>query len=92
MSDWFTESFGEDYKVVYRHRDREHAVREITAMIDWMNLQPGSTVLDIGCGMGRHAQALKSLGYDVTGLDLSEVLLSSRHYQERVRLIRLEHF
>jgi uncharacterized protein (UPF0248 family) len=32
MSDWFTESFGEDYKVVYRHRDREHAVREITAM------------------------------------------------------------
>lgn len=76
MSDWFTESFGEDYKVIYRHRNRENAEREIAAMMEWMNLQPGSAVLDIGCGTGRHAQALKSLGYDVTGLDLSEVLLS----------------
>jgi ubiquinone/menaquinone biosynthesis C-methylase UbiE len=76
MNDWFTESFGEDYKVVYRHRNRENAEREIAAMMGWMNLQPGSAVLDIGCGMGRHAQALKSLGYEVTGLDLSEVLLT----------------
>lgn len=76
MGDWFTESFGEDYKIVYRHRNRENAEREIGAMMEWMNLRQGSTVLDIGCGVGRHAQALKALGYKVTGLDLSEVLLA----------------
>jgi ubiquinone/menaquinone biosynthesis C-methylase UbiE len=76
MGDWFTESFGEDYKIVYRHRNREKAVREIGAMMKWMNLRQGSAVLDIGCGVGRHAQALKALGYKVTGMDLSEVLLA----------------
>ncbi len=76
MGDWFTESFGEDYKVVYRHRNSENAVREIGAMMEWMNLLPGSAVLDVGCGMGRHAAALRALGYSVTGLDLSDVLLS----------------
>jgi ubiquinone/menaquinone biosynthesis C-methylase UbiE len=79
MGDWFTESFGEDYQIVYRHRNCENAEREIGAMMEWMDLQLGATVLDIGCGMGRHALALKSLGYDVTGLDLSEVLLSEAH-------------
>lgn len=76
MGDWFTESFGEDYMVVYRHRNRENAEREISSMMKWMNLQSNAAVLDIGCGTGRHAHALKSLGYRVTGLDLSEVLLS----------------
>jgi cyclopropane fatty-acyl-phospholipid synthase-like methyltransferase len=55
MGDWFTESFGEDYQIVYRHRNRENAEQEIGAMMEWMDLQPGSAVLDIGCGMGRHA-------------------------------------
>jgi ubiquinone/menaquinone biosynthesis C-methylase UbiE len=76
MGDWYTESFGEDYKVVYRHRNRDNAVREIGAMMEWMNIGKGSSVLDVGCGMGRHALALQALGYEVTGLDLSEILLS----------------
>lgn len=76
MRDWFTESFGEDYIVVYRHRNRENAAREVGAMMEWMNIRAGSRVLDVGCGTGRHAMALRKLGYEVTGLDLSEVLLS----------------
>jgi len=75
MRDWFRESFGEDYKIVYRHRSRADAAREIGAMTHWMGLRPGSAVVDVGCGMGRHAMALGKLGYNVTGLDLSEVLL-----------------
>ncbi|BBI32427.1 class I SAM-dependent methyltransferase [Cohnella abietis] len=75
MGDWFTESFGEDYKVVYRHRNWENAMQEVSAMMGWIGLEQGSSVLDVGCGMGRHALALKGLGYNVTGLDLSKVLL-----------------
>ena len=29
------------------------------------------TLLDLGCGNGRHVVALKNLGFDVTGLDIS---------------------
>lgn len=76
MGEWFTESFGEDYKIVYRHRNRANAEQEIASMMKWMDLRENASVLDVGCGTGRHAQALTSLGYQVTGLDLSEVLLS----------------
>ncbi len=38
-------------------------------------LAPGSRVLDLGCGFGRHSVALARLGHHVTGLDLSARLL-----------------
>lgn len=33
------------------------------------------TLLDLGCGTGRHDECLASLGYDVLGVDLSEGML-----------------
>lgn len=33
-------------------------------------------VLDLGCGPGRHCLAMAKMGYDVTGVDVSEFLLS----------------
>jgi ubiquinone/menaquinone biosynthesis C-methylase UbiE len=75
MAPWYEESFGEDYVLVYRHRDRVHADREIRQVAQWLNLEPGQTVLDLCCGTGRHSIALHRLGFQVTGLDLSEVLL-----------------
>lgn len=72
---WFEHSFGEDYKVVYRHRDWEQAAQEVNRMAGWLALASGARVLDVGCGMGRHALAIQRLGYEVTGIDLSEALL-----------------
>lgn len=76
MEEWFEDSFKEDYLIVYRHRNFEHAEREVCAMTAAMGLRTGADVLDIGCGTGRHALALAEQGYAVTGLDLSEVLLA----------------
>jgi ubiquinone/menaquinone biosynthesis C-methylase UbiE len=39
-------------------------------------LPRGATVLDLCCGMGRHAMALADCGYNVTGVDLSDSLLA----------------
>ncbi|MBP3962103.1 class I SAM-dependent methyltransferase [Paenibacillus lignilyticus] len=75
MANWYERSFGSDYMVVYRHRNWEQAAREVETMAGWLELAPGASVLDIGCGMGRHALALAQLGYKVTGIDLSESLL-----------------
>ncbi len=38
--------------------------------------RPVEDVLDLGCGTGGHALALANLGFRVTGLDLSERMLS----------------
>ncbi|SHF06466.1 class I SAM-dependent DNA methyltransferase [Streptoalloteichus hindustanus] len=49
----------------------------------------GKSIVDIGCGTGRDAGHLASLGYTVTGLDLSERMLS--HARERHPAVRFEH-
>jgi 2-polyprenyl-3-methyl-5-hydroxy-6-metoxy-1,4-benzoquinol methylase len=40
-------------------------------------LTPGQHLLDAGCGYGRIAIPLARSGYEVTGLDLSDALLSA---------------
>lgn len=72
---WFEESFGEDYLIVYKHRDMSGAQAEVRNMIRWLELPPGAAVFDLCCGMGRHSLALADAGYRVTGADLSDVLL-----------------
>jgi SAM-dependent methyltransferase len=47
-------------------------VAELQALLD---LPPGSRVLDVGCGTGRHAVPLAALGLQVTGVDLSPAML-----------------
>lgn len=76
MAEWFERSFGNDYLIVYKHRDMAGALREVRRMIDWLELPRNATILDLCCGMGRHALALSDFGYRVTGLDLSDVLLA----------------
>ncbi len=41
-----------------------------------LGVEPGASVLDVGCGTGRHAIPLAKLGYRVTGVDISEGMLA----------------
>lgn len=74
---WYYRSFGQDYLLIYKHRDLELAYQEVSRMIAWLELPQAAEILDLCCGMGRHALALADFGYRVTGLDLSEVLLTA---------------
>lgn len=91
MSEWYEKSFGEDYLIVYKHRDFGGARREVEQMIGWLNLPAGAEVLDLCCGMGRHSLALAEAGFKLTGVDLSEPLLREARAQagsEQVTWIR----
>ena len=46
--------------------------QEVDFLVDVLGLGSGSTVLDAGCGPGRHVRAMASRGIDVVGADLAE--------------------
>ncbi len=41
-----------------------------------LDVRPGDRLLDVGCGVGRHAIELAGRGYRLTGIDISRGLLS----------------
>ena len=41
-------------------------------LTSYLNIPEHGKILDLACGKGRHAKYLNSLGYNVTGIDLSE--------------------
>jgi SAM-dependent methyltransferase len=45
--------------------------QEVDFLVAELGLTPGSRVLDVGCGPGRHARALAALGIEVLGIDIS---------------------
>jgi len=52
------------------------SVREVEFALEELNVVPGSRILDVGCGTGRHAVELAKRGYKVTGLDISSGMLT----------------
>jgi SAM-dependent methyltransferase len=69
---WFREWFDSPYyHLLYANRNDEEAARFIDALLAWLTPAPGSPMLDVACGRGRHSRYLSAKGFDVTGIDLS---------------------
>lgn len=73
---WYEKWFDENYLTLYCHRDRSDAEEQVRLIIDTLDLHVDSTILDLACGEGRYTALFKDLGYDVTGIDLSETLVN----------------
>jgi SAM-dependent methyltransferase len=71
------------YVELYKHfadYDQEPYTQGTQGEVDFIEQEIGhdrsKTILDVGCGTGRHALELGCRGYQVVGLDLSESLLA----------------
>jgi len=72
-SKWYAEWFNTKYyHILYKDRDYEEAQLFMQNLIDFLQLDPSSKILDLACGKGRHSIYLHQLGFQVTGTDLSK--------------------
>jgi SAM-dependent methyltransferase len=46
------------------------------ALRPWLDIEPGTRVLDVGCGVGRWSSLLAARGGSVTGMDLSPTMIA----------------
>lgn len=71
-NEWFATWFDSPYyHVLYQNRDDQEARFFIERLCAYLHIPKGAKLLDLACGAGRHSKVLHSLGYDVTGVDLS---------------------
>src|SRR5258708_32972168 len=62
------------YDLFYRDRDYDGEIAFVRQKLD--QHAPGArSILDAGCGTGRHASALAEAAYDVVGVDASTPMI-----------------
>jgi cyclopropane fatty-acyl-phospholipid synthase-like methyltransferase len=82
-ADW--EEFFDGHAPVYMDNCfTKNTIDEVDFLVEKLRLQPGATILDVGCGTGRHAIELARRGYAVTGMDISSGMLAQarKHAKE----------
>ncbi len=62
------------YDLLYKEKNYYDEVQYINEIIK-LNCPNSKSLLDIGCGTGKHANLLQQLGYNIDGIDLSETML-----------------
>jgi len=76
MKQWYEELFS-NYADTYESEIyTQGTMGEVNFIENELNHDKKCRILDIGCGTGRHAIELTKRGYSVTGVDLSESMLT----------------
>lgn len=85
--EWFGEWFDSPYyHILYKNRDDKEAQVFMRHLVDHLPINTEHKLLDVACGKGRHSIFLNSLGFDVTGIDLSEANIEHASKFENERL------
>ncbi len=71
--EWFETFFNGLYgEILANQFDGDESLRQARLVKRLLRLKKGARILDIPCGMGRLTLPLAQMGYEMTGLDLSE--------------------
>ena len=84
---WFDSSF---YHVLYANRSEQEATDFVDELIAELRPNENASMLDLGCGNGRHSKRLAAEGFKVTGLDLaaSSIRSAKRFESDSLRFYR----
>jgi ubiquinone/menaquinone biosynthesis C-methylase UbiE len=68
----------------------KNTVEEVDFVLEELRLKPGSRILDIGCGTGRHAIELAKRRYRITGIDISKGMLKEAEKTAKKAKVKVE--
>ncbi len=75
MNEW-RRFFNRQFAPLYEQEEfTKNTVQEIDFLVQEFGLPPGASILDVGCGTGRHSIGLARKGYRMTGVDISPDML-----------------
>ncbi|MDR2889620.1 MAG: methyltransferase domain-containing protein [Lachnospiraceae bacterium] len=64
------------YNLFYQDKDYDAETEQIVELLNRYGQSPkGSSMLSLGCGTGKHDFALSKLGFSMTGIDISPVMI-----------------
>ncbi|HEX9765715.1 MAG TPA: class I SAM-dependent methyltransferase [Nitriliruptorales bacterium] len=73
-TEWWEDFFDEAYVETWADEAAfDQTAEDVPLLIGLLDLPAGARIIDIPCGFGRFAGPLHDAGFDVTGVDLSEV-------------------
>jgi ubiquinone/menaquinone biosynthesis C-methylase UbiE len=71
------EAFFDAHAALYDENEfTKNTIQEVDFLLEELSLKQGASILDVGCGTGRHAVELAKRGYAVTGIDVSAKMLA----------------
>ena len=72
----FGKNYSKYYDLLYKEKDYKDEAKYINDLIQKFSPINCKTLLDIGCGTGKHLKFFKELGYLVSGIDLSQDMIN----------------
>ena len=86
------EKFGEYYDLIYQYVDYKKECDLLEEVFSKYCQKKPRSILDVGCGTGSHSIILSKRGYDVTGIDLSRVMIEKAREKAEKEKIRVEYY
>lgn len=86
---WWESFFSEDYLRTVMPPTPPQVSKQCDFILASLGLERGSTILDVGCGLGLHAVELTVRGYLVVGLDLSLPMVTRAAEEAQYRGLKI---
>jgi len=86
---WWESFFSEDYLRTVMPPAPPQVSKQCDFILASLGLERGSTILDVGCGLGLHAVELTVRGYLVVGLDLSLPMVTRAAEEAQYRGLKI---
>jgi len=91
MRPWHKWVFDKLYLKVYGPQADPYNDEEARNIIKLLGLSAGNSILDLGCGYGRHCLCLAKSGFRVTGIDTSKILLAEARQEAQKYDLAIEY-